>query len=121
MFGMASASAGPSVAEQAALFTAASWQKWNETLEHVRASGESYVIELEFIRVDGTTGWMEARGEAIRDEHGAVTRLRGTTLDITARRRMEEARVQRDVAEAANLNKTKLLSRVSHELRTPLN
>lgn len=121
MFGMASSSTGPSVAEQAALFTPASWRKMNETIAHVRATGESYVIELEFIRADWTTGWIEARGEAIRDEHGVVIRLRGTTLDITARRRMEEARVQRDVAEAANLNKTKLLSRVSHELRTPLN
>lgn len=121
MFGLAPSSAGPPVAQQAALFTPASWQKLTDILERTRATGEPYVIELEFIRSDRTTGWMEARGEAIRDEHGAITRLRGTTLDITARRRVEEARVQRDVAEAANLNKTKLLSRVSHELRTPLN
>ena len=57
----------------------------------------------------------------MRNEAGEVVKLRGVVLEITARRQVEEARMQRDLAEAASHNKTQFLSRVSHELRTPLN
>ena len=57
----------------------------------------------------------------VRDDLGAVCGLRGTVLEVSKRRAAEATRVQLQVTEAANRNKSLLLSKVSHELRTPLN
>jgi PAS domain S-box-containing protein len=88
---------------------------------HTLQTGAPFALELEYQRRDGARGWIEARGEAVCDAQGKPVKLRGTVHEITLRREMQEARLQRDVAEAASRNKTQFLSRVSHELRTPLN
>jgi signal transduction histidine kinase len=111
----------PSFAEHPKLYTPESWSALGAAVEHTRQTGEPYTLELEYVRQDGSTGWIEARGEAVRDEGGEIFKLRGTAIEITLRRHVEEARLQRDLADAANRNKTQFLSRVSHELRTPLN
>jgi PAS domain S-box-containing protein len=84
-------------------------------------TGEPFAFEVEYLRRGGAGGWIEARGEAVRDAQGRSLGLRGTVTEITERRQMQNARLERDVAEAASRNKTQFLSRVSHELRTPLN
>ncbi|MCR5884933.1 PAS domain-containing protein [Rhizobacter sp. J219] len=84
-------------------------------------TGEPFTLEVEYRRCGGGGGWIEARGEVVRGDDGTSTGLRGTVTEITERRQMQEARLQRDVAEVASRNKTQFLSRVSHELRTPLN
>jgi PAS domain S-box-containing protein len=43
------------------------------------------------VRPDGTVAWIESRGQADRDAEGHVVRLTGLDLDITERRRAEEA------------------------------
>jgi PAS domain S-box-containing protein len=48
-------------------------------------------IELEVVRPDGSTKWVSARGEAVRNASGRVTYIRGTAQDITERRRAEAA------------------------------
>lgn len=111
----------PNLAQRAASYTAQSWAALQSAVTRTLQSGEPYALELEYRRPNGETGWLEARGEAVRGETGEITKLRGTAQEITLRRRIDEARVQAQVAESANRNKTALLSRVSHELRTPLN
>jgi PAS domain S-box-containing protein len=111
----------PSFAERAASYTAQSWADLQAAVTRALQTGEPYTLELEYLRPDGGTGWLEAHGEAVRGERGEVTKLRGTAHEITLRRRVDQARVQAQIAESANQNKTALLSRVSHELRTPLN
>jgi PAS domain S-box-containing protein len=108
-------------AEQDRLYVPASLVELRSAVDRALKSGVPYVLELEFKRPDGSTGWLEARGEVMRDAQGRVQGLRGTGQDVSLRHSMEEARVRAQVAEAANRNKTRLLSRVSHELRTPLN
>src|ERR1700675_4685339 len=39
------------------------------------------------VRPDGTTRWIAARGEAVRDTSGQITKIRGTAQDITERKR----------------------------------
>ncbi|HVO07893.1 MAG TPA: ATP-binding protein [Burkholderiaceae bacterium] len=111
----------PRYAELQSLYTAASWPGLYQGAMRAVETGQPFEIEAEYLRPGGGAGWVEARGEAVRDAAGRLERMRGTVLEITPRRQMEEARIQLQVAEAANRNKTALLSRVSHDLRTPLN
>jgi PAS domain S-box-containing protein len=53
--------------------------------------GSPYKIEFRIICSDGSLRYVEARGEAIRNEQGQVVQLLGTNLDITERYQAEEA------------------------------
>jgi PAS domain S-box-containing protein len=52
-------------------------------------AGEPYDLELEFIRPDGAAIWVCTIGRPVVEE-GLVTRVTGYTMDITARKRMEQ-------------------------------
>ena len=107
--------------EHGKLYAPHSWDTLRAVVRRAIKFGEPYAVEVEYRRPDGFTGWLEARGEAVRNEAGEIVKLRGVVIEITSRRQVQEARMQRDLAEAASHNKTQFLSRVSHELRTPLN
>jgi signal transduction histidine kinase len=68
--------------------------------------------QFRIVRPDGEVRWLLSRMR--REPLAGPTMLLGVTLDITDRRRADEA--QRE-----SLAKSHFLSRVSHELRTPLN
>ena len=121
IFGFDPAEPLPDYTERDRLYTPNSWARLTKQIEHTVQTGEPYLLELEYLKPGGGTGWIEARGLAVRDTQGHIFKLAGTLMEITERHHIQEARVQRDVAQAANRNKTMLLSRVSHELRTPLN
>jgi PAS domain S-box-containing protein len=55
------------------------------------AEGESYRLEFRIIQPNGALRYVEARGEAIRNDQGQVVRLLGTNLDITERHQAEVA------------------------------
>jgi PAS domain S-box-containing protein len=121
IFGRDPAQPAPSLNDLPALYTAESWSRVQGKMLRLVQGGEPFEIELEYVRPDGTTGWLEAHAEAVRGARDDIQRLRGTCTDITLRRRIDESRIHLEVAQAASRNKTALLSRVSHELRTPLN
>jgi PAS domain S-box-containing protein len=95
-------------------------------------TGEPFEIEIEVVRTDGDAAWQFWRGEAMRDEHGSITGLRGVARDITRRKRAEEEiralnqsleqRVADRTAElrAANEELDAFAYSVSHDLRAPL-
>jgi PAS domain S-box-containing protein len=81
-----------------------------------------YIIEFRFQHASGEWRWMEGRGRAVYDEHGAPRSLYGIGIDITSRKRSEIAlRDAMKAAESANQLKDQFLATLSHELRTPLN
>jgi PAS domain S-box-containing protein len=50
-----------------------------------------FEIDYRLQRAAGSARWVAARGRAVRDESGQVVRLPGVVIDITARKRAEEA------------------------------
>ena len=79
-------------------------------------------LEVELIRKDGSTVWVETIVKRLYDTMGQHSGFLGITRDISERKQVEAALQQaKDVAEAANQAKSMFLSNMSHELRTPLN
>lgn len=90
--------------------------------EHLEGKTPEYVCEHRMIHKDGSLRWILVRGKAIRDSEGKALRLIGTDMDITDRKRAQEAIVAaKEAAEVANKSKSVFLANMSHELRTPMN
>jgi PAS domain S-box-containing protein len=85
-----------------------------ETLHAIRNAlaivlreGRPYETEMEIKRPDGSMCWIAARGEPVRDEHGAIVAIAGTAQDITE---LKELQRQRD----------EWTSLIAHDLRQPI-
>jgi PAS domain S-box-containing protein len=62
---------------------------------HIDGATPEYVFEHRMRHRDGSTRWILARGQAIRDATGAAAvRMVGTDMDITDRKRVEERLVE---------------------------
>ncbi|MEC5385070.1 CHASE domain-containing protein [Uliginosibacterium sp. H3] len=72
---------------------------------------------------EGAWVWISARGRLFsRTPAGEPEWVAGTHLEITERKRAEEAlREAKHVAEEASLAKSRFLATMSHEIRTPMN
>ncbi|MEA5452446.1 PAS domain-containing protein [Leptolyngbya sp. CCNP1308] len=57
-----------------------------EYVDLAMREGNPYELELRILRVDGTVRYLDARGEAKRDDQGQITKIFGTALDITERK-----------------------------------
>ena len=89
IFGLDPTRLPPSCTQQKDIYTAQSWAVLQPAIARTREHGDPYTLELEFVRPDGATGWMEARGAADRDEHGAIVGLHGTAREITGRKQAQ--------------------------------
>jgi PAS domain S-box-containing protein len=80
----------PDYTEYFRYFSPESWEQLSSALSRTQETGEPYELELEIVRAAGGHGWILARGEAIRDDNGAIVGLHGVALDITERKVMED-------------------------------
>ena len=124
VFGRAPTLPAPSSQEHAQLFTAESWERLQRVMNEALRAGTPYaIVDLEMVRPDGTTGWLTARGEAQHDDAGRLVRLRGTVMDITERKRAEDALHQAQ-AELAHVTRVatlgELTASIAHEINQPL-
>ena len=86
-------------------------------LENIRRSvetGADYEAEFRSATPDGSTHWILGKGMVLRDERGGPSRMLGVCMDITTRKRAEEALRESD------RRKDEFLAMISHELRNPL-
>ncbi|MEP7296068.1 MAG: EAL domain-containing protein [Burkholderiales bacterium] len=88
IFGREPSGPAPSFAEHSALYGAESFSRLKTAVETAMRTEQPYALELDFLRADGSAGWLDARGEAVRDAEGRVIRLRGTVQDISERRKL---------------------------------
>jgi PAS domain S-box-containing protein len=83
----------------------------------VRISAETMsplVAEFRIIRPDGEIRWLATQCRVFADETGRACRLVGVNIDITARKKAEEA------LKEADRRKDEFLAMLGHELRNPL-
>jgi PAS domain S-box-containing protein len=61
-----------------------------DQIEHTKTQG-TFDSTYRIVRPDGTVSWVESLGQVHRDAEGQLMRLTGLVLDVTERRRAEEA------------------------------
>ncbi|MES2070569.1 MAG: MHYT domain-containing protein [Pseudomonadota bacterium] len=95
---------------------------WLQEIQRATQEEQNYVVEYRIVCRDGRELWVWESGGAVRNEQGQPQWIDGVILDISERRKMEEAvRAERDRAELAAASKTTFLANMSHEIRTPMN
>jgi PAS domain S-box-containing protein len=84
--------------------------------ERRRAVAERTELDTEFriVRPDGETRWITTKGKVFYGSDGEPVSMLGVSMDITDRKRTEEA------LRAADRKKDEFLATVAHELRNPL-
>jgi len=86
-----------------------------------RRAGIANSHEQRLRRGDGTYLDVMINANPVFDERGEYSGSLKMVTDISDRRKVEEERVAREVAEAANRSKSAFLANMSHEIRTPMN
>jgi PAS domain S-box-containing protein len=91
IFGRDSGLPVPTFAGQAQMYTPESWARLQAVVAAMHSSGLPDEIDVEIVRPDGGIGWISLRCEPECDSGGRIVRVLGTALDITERRRSDEA------------------------------
>ncbi|HYG35169.1 MAG TPA: ATP-binding protein, partial [Clostridia bacterium] len=83
-------------------------------LEQCRTQGTDYDVEYRIVQSTGSVRWLHARGRTFLAEDGTPAYMTGASVDVTARKRAEEA------VRAANRELNDFATIVSHDLKSPL-
>jgi len=93
--------------EDSDIFTPESLAALRNGMQQVLAKGEPYELELEVVRPDGSSRWLAAHGDAVRDASGQIIEITGTAQDITQLKKLQQM-------------KEEWTSVIAHDLRQPI-
>ena len=85
-FGLDPSEHEPDYAEHFNLIHPEDRDRLEQHVERAIQEGIPFQIELRILRVDGSMGYLEGRGEAKLNDQGQVAKIFGTALDITERK-----------------------------------
>ncbi len=91
-------------------------EKVDVILRAAQGDRAEHEVELRIIRPDGQMRWLSLRGRAIHGATGAPVKVIGTSMDVTLRKRAEEALVAGNKLEAAG----GMAATIAHEINNPL-
>jgi PAS domain S-box-containing protein len=103
------------------------WQVYADPADRLRfrqaieQTGSVRELEIRFRKKDGAELDCLLTATVRRAEDGQIVAYQGIVRDITERKRAEELRRAKEIAEAANEAKSAFLATMSHEIRTPMN
>lgn len=117
MFGFAPGEVGDDAGPFLARIFAEDRRRLMEDLARVDATNALRQLEFRVSRPDGSTGWLCAKGEVVRDAGGRIVMVRSVLLDITDRKEMED-RLRAAVAEREALidHQHILLREINHRV-----
>ena len=99
----------------------ATWEKIGKDSQAPIARGDTFRVEVELVRRDGSRFWARVNARAV-DEHDVTKGAVVVVEDISAEHAMiEEMARARHIAEDAAQTKADFLANMSHEIRTPMN
>jgi len=87
-----------------------------EGLAHDLEHADEFRRQYRVVWPDGTVRWVEAQGQCVRGKDGRATLLMGVVIDVTHRKRAEEAMLRAEKLAVAG----RLAASVAHEINNPL-
>jgi len=116
LHGIEDVSSFPSFEQWLQLVHADDREMIRSALRAALAGEKDYDVEFRTIRPDGSAQWVAARAALFRDVSGKPVRMLGISLDVTNRKRSEEA-----IKETQRLvGAGRMAASVAHEINNPL-
>lgn len=97
------------------------WLFFNSMINDCIREKKALHLEHRVLRSNGSTGWADTKVVPLLNAKGGIKEWIGASIDITARKQIEEALQKSEAAlRGKDREKNKYISMLSHEFRNPL-